>query len=85
MDELLVRLRSEWLAAQYGVLERVPLYYQIYSILKSSILDGSIPYANQMPTENEIVNQIDKHQANVFESYDLLPLLSQNIRKFIPK
>jgi len=38
------------------VLERVPLYHQIYSILKSSILDGSISYASQMPTEHEIVS-----------------------------
>jgi len=72
MDELLVRLRSEWLAAQYGVLERVPLYYQIYSILKSSILDGSIPYANQMPTENEIVNAFDVSRITAKRAMDEL-------------
>jgi DNA-binding GntR family transcriptional regulator len=33
---------------------RVPLYHQLYSVLKSAILDGTIPYDAQMPTEQQL-------------------------------
>lgn len=72
MDELLVRLRSQWLSAQYGVMERVPLYHQIYSILKSFVLDGSIPYESQMPTENQIVTVFEVSRITAKRAMDEL-------------
>lgn len=54
MSDLLERLKSEWSAAQSGALARVPLYHQLYSVLKDSIMSGAIPYDGQMPTEQQL-------------------------------
>ena len=54
MSELLKTLKSEWTLAQSGAMSRVPLYHQLYSVLKSAILDGTIPYDEQMPTEQQL-------------------------------
>jgi len=33
-----------------------PLYFQLYSVLKSLILDGTLPYGQRMPTEEQLAN-----------------------------
>ena len=54
MSDILTSLKSEWDLAQGGALARVPLYHQLYSILKEAILNGTIPYDAQMPTEQQL-------------------------------
>ncbi|MEM8816063.1 MAG: GntR family transcriptional regulator [Pseudomonadota bacterium] len=54
MSELLTTLKSEWTLAQSGTMSRVPLYHQLYSVLKAAIMDGTIPYDAQMPTEQQL-------------------------------
>ena len=36
-----------------------PLYYQLYTLLKNRILDGSIAHGTQMPTEQELAQAFD--------------------------
>jgi GntR family transcriptional regulator len=54
MSDLLKTLKSEWNLAQGGAMARVPLYHQLYSVLKAAILDGTIPHDEQMPTEQQL-------------------------------
>ncbi|NCF52588.1 UTRA domain-containing protein [Gammaproteobacteria bacterium] len=54
MTELLSSLKTEWQLAEHSSMARVPLYHQLYSVLKSAILDGTIPYDAQMPTEQQL-------------------------------
>ncbi len=54
MTELLRSLKSEWQLARNGALARLPLYHQLYSVLKAAILDGTIPYGERMPTEQQL-------------------------------
>ncbi len=54
MTDILATLKSEWTLAQSGAMSRVPLYHQLYSVLKAAILDGTIPYDEQMPTEQQL-------------------------------
>lgn len=54
MTDLLNSLKSEWKLAQSGDMTRVPLYHQLYSVLKDAILDGTISYDTQMPTEQQL-------------------------------
>ena len=59
MSELLVSLKSEWEMAQHGAMSRVPLYHQLFSVLKAASLDGTIPYDEQMPTEQQLAATFD--------------------------
>ena len=59
MPELLNSLKSDWHLAQHGAMSRVPLYHQLYSVLKAAILDGTIPYDAQMPTEQQLTKTFD--------------------------
>ena len=54
MSNLLHSLRAKWDLSQRGPMSRVPLYHQLYSVLKAAILDGTIPYDTQMPTEQQL-------------------------------
>jgi len=65
---------------------------QIYSFIasainhkkiRSQVLEILLTKVELDKIENEIVNQIEKNQVNAGDSNNLLPLLSQNIRKFI--
>lgn len=38
---------------------RVPLYHQLYSVLKDSIMNGAIAYDQQMPTEQQLASTFD--------------------------
>jgi GntR family transcriptional regulator len=59
MSDLLASLKSEWELAQGGPLTRVPLYHQLYSVLKDAIIDGTIAYDTQMPTEQQLATTFD--------------------------
>ncbi len=72
MDELLNSLKSDLMAAQQSAMARVPLYHQVYSVLKSAILDGSIPHASQMPTEHQITDTFDVSRITAKRAMDEL-------------
>lgn len=55
MSELLTRLQSEWRVAKSGALARMPLYHQLYAMLKESIISGTIAHDERMPTEQQLV------------------------------
>jgi GntR family transcriptional regulator len=59
MPELLDLLKSDWQLAQHGAMSRVPLYHQLYSVLKDAILDGTIPFGAQMPTEQQLTETFE--------------------------
>ncbi|NIL95484.1 MAG: UTRA domain-containing protein [Woeseiaceae bacterium] len=59
MTELLSSLKSEWNRSQNGLTDRSPLYHRLYTVLKAAILDGTIPYDAQMPTEQQLVATFD--------------------------
>ncbi|WP_405240321.1 GntR family transcriptional regulator [Lentisalinibacter orientalis] len=54
MSYSLQALLGELSAIQQGSLARAPLYYQLYSALKSLILKGVLPFESRLPTEQEI-------------------------------
>ena len=72
MSELLNSLKSEWQLAQQGAMSRVPLYHQLYSILKSAILDGTIPFDAQMPTEQQLAGAFDVSRITAKRAMDEL-------------
>ena len=51
MDSMLKSLQAEWRRERPDNLARVPLYHQLYLLLKEPILDGRFGYEKQMPTE----------------------------------
>ena len=59
MTELLSSLKSEWQLSQHSSIARVPLYHQLYTVLKSAILDGTIPHNARMPTEQQLSATFD--------------------------
>jgi GntR family transcriptional regulator len=77
MSELLNSLKSEWQLAQQGALARVPLYHQLYSILKAAILDGTIPFDARMPTEQQLVGAFDVSRITAKRAMD--ELASENL------
>jgi GntR family transcriptional regulator len=54
VSQILNSLKAEWNLAKGGAPTRVPLYHQLYSVLKDSILNGTISYDSQMPTEQQL-------------------------------
>ena len=72
MTELLSSLKSEWHLAQRGAMSRVPLYHQLYSVLKAAILDGTIPFDAQMPTEQQLVATFDVSRITAKRAMDEL-------------
>ncbi|MDB0003443.1 hypothetical protein N9E50_02210, partial [Alphaproteobacteria bacterium] len=54
-----------------------------HKIIRSQVVEILLTKVELEKIENEIVNQIDKHLLNVSETNDLLPLFSENLRKFI--
>ena len=72
MSELLNALKSEWEMAQHGTMSRVPLYHQLYSVLKGAILDGTIPYDTQMPTEQQLAGAFDVSRITAKRAMDEL-------------
>lgn len=77
MAELLNSLKSEWQMAQHGPMSRMPLYHQLYSVLKGAILDGTIPHAAQMPTEYQLAGTFDISRITAKRAMD--ELASENL------
>lgn len=72
MTELLQSLKSDWEVAQHGAMSRVPLYHQLYSVLKSAIMDGTIAYDTQMPTEQQLASTFDVSRITAKRAMDEL-------------
>ncbi|NCF72073.1 MAG: UTRA domain-containing protein [Gammaproteobacteria bacterium] len=72
MSELLNSLKAEWDLAQGGALARVPLYHQLYSVLKESIINGTISYDAQMPTEQQLAATFDVSRITAKRAMDEL-------------
>jgi GntR family transcriptional regulator len=72
MSELLETLKSDWEIAQHGAMSRVPLYHQLYSVLKAAILDGSIAHDSQMPTEQQLAATFDVSRITAKRAMDEL-------------
>ena len=72
MPELLKSLKSDWQLAQNGTMSRVPLYHQLYSVLKDAILDGTIPFGAQMPTEQQLTATFDVSRITAKRAMDEL-------------
>ena len=72
MSDLLKSLKSNWDLAQSGALARVPLYHQLYSVLRESILDGTIAYDAQMPTEQQLAATFDVSRITAKRAMDEL-------------
>jgi len=72
MSDILKSLRAKWDLSQRGPLSRVPLYHQLYSVLKAAILDGTIPYDSQMPTEQQLAATFDVSRITAKRAMDEL-------------
>jgi GntR family transcriptional regulator len=72
MTDLLSSLKSEWHLSRNGSMDRSPLYHQLYSVLKAAILDGTIPYDAQMPTEQQLVATFDVSRITAKRAMDEL-------------
>ncbi|MDX1481177.1 MAG: GntR family transcriptional regulator [Woeseiaceae bacterium] len=72
MDNILASLRSKWDLSQRGPMSRAPLYHQLYSVLKAAILDGTIPYDSQMPTEQQLAATFDVSRITAKRAMDEL-------------
>ena len=72
MSEFLPSLKADWDLAQGGTLARVPLYHQLYSVLRDSILNGTIPYDAQMPTEQQLAATFDVSRITAKRAMDEL-------------
>ena len=77
MSELLNSLKAEWNLAQGGALARVPLYHQLYSVLKESIINGTISYDARMPTEQQLAATFDVSRITAKRAMD--ELASENL------
>ena len=72
MPELLNSLKSDWQLAQHEAMSRVPLYHRLYSVLKAAILNGTIPFDAQMPTEQQLTKTFDVSRITAKRAMDEL-------------
>jgi len=72
MAELLNSLKSDWQLAQHGAMSRVPLYHQLYSVLKAAILDGTIPFDSKMPIEQQLTKTFEVSRITAKRAMDEL-------------
>lgn len=72
MNELLNSLKSELQLSQHGTMARAPLYHQLYAVLKGAILDGTIAYDAQMPTEHQLIKVFDVSRVTAKRAMDEL-------------
>ncbi len=54
MTALLQSLKAEWQSRESDTIAKVPLYHQLYLMLKRAIVDGTIAHNAQMPTEQQL-------------------------------
>lgn len=72
MSDLLNSLKSDMQLAQHGAMARVPLYHQLYTVLKAAILDGTIAHDAQMPTEQQLTTAFDLSRITAKRAMDEL-------------
>jgi len=72
MSDILTSLKADWTLAQHGAMSHVPLYHRLYSVLKGAILDGTIPYDAQMPTEQQLAATFDVSRITAKRAMDEL-------------
>lgn len=72
MPELLNSLKSDWQLARHGSMAPVPLYHQLYSVLRAAILNGTIPHDAQMPTEQQLTEAFDVSRITAKRAMDEL-------------
>ncbi len=72
MPELLNSLKSDWQLAQHDAMSRVPLYHQLYSVMKAAILNGTIPFDAQMPTEQQLMKTFNVSRITAKRAMDEL-------------
>ena len=70
--EQLETLKVEWDANRSDVLDRVPLYHQIYTVLKDAIMNGTIAFGDKMPTEQQLVVAFDVSRITAKRALDEL-------------
>lgn len=51
-----------------------PLYYQMYTLLKNRILDGSIPHGTQLPTERQLADAFNVSRITAKRAMDELAM-----------
>jgi len=74
VSQILNSLKAEWNLAKGGATTRVPLYHQLYSVLKDSILNGTISYDSQMPTEQQLAARFRGKGSHVTYRYRPKPV-----------
>jgi GntR family transcriptional regulator len=72
MSDYLLTLRHEWDLNKNDPMTRVPLYHQLYMLLKNSILDGTLINDVQMPTEQKLVETFDVSRITAKRAMDEL-------------
>jgi len=72
MSQLLGSLKAEWSNAQSGTLARVPLYHKLYTVLREAILNGTISYDAQLPTEHQLAATFDVSRITAKRAMDEL-------------
>jgi GntR family transcriptional regulator len=72
MSEILDLLQAEWRVAKSGALAKVPLYHQLYWVLKDSIVSGMIPYDGHLPTELQLAEAFDVSRITAKRAMDEL-------------
>jgi len=72
VSDLLTSLKANWQLAQSGALARVPLYHQLYSVLREAILNGTIAFDAQMPTEQQLAATFDVSRITAKRAMDEL-------------
>jgi GntR family transcriptional regulator len=72
MSDLTDSLKSDLTLAQQGAMAHAPLYHQLYTVLKSAIMDGTIAYEAQMPTEQELRTAFDVSRITAKRAMDEL-------------
>ena len=78
-QQYLQSLTNEWNLNKESPMNKAPLYHQLYSILKSSILDGTMGYETQMPTEQELESTFSVSRITAKRAMD--ELASDNLIK----
>ena len=72
MTDYLLTLRQEWDLNKNDPMSRVPLYNQLYMLLKNSILDGTLINDVQMPTEQKLVETFEVSRITAKRAMDEL-------------
>ena len=78
-SQYLETMKDEWISNKEGLLNKAPLYHQLYSLLKTSILDGTLNYEDRMPTEQELESTFDVSRITAKRAMD--ELASDNLIK----